>query len=161
MKDGNRLIIEKSIIENAIDKTSTMGGAAKFLKLDWRTFKKIAIGYSVYKPTGGNQYRKRFELRDILDGKHPQYNTSHLSKRLVKEGYKEYKCEGKDCGISEWKGERIGLELNHIDGDNSNHSLENLELLCPNCHSQTPTYRSKKIKLKNGELAESGLMRRS
>lgn len=83
-----------------------------------------------------------FDLQDILDGKHPQYPTSKLSKRLVKAGIKEYRCER--CLISEWNSEPISLELNHIDGNNGNHALVNLELLCPNCHSQTPTYRNKK-----------------
>lgn len=144
--------IDRSIIENAIEKTSTMGGASILLKLDRRTFKRIALEYELYNPKKGvyNQYAGRFDTEDILDGKHPQYPTSKLSKRLIKEGYKEYKCEKPGCGISEWNGESISLELNHKDGNNGNHKLENLELLCPNCHSQTPTYRSKKLIIGGG-----------
>lgn len=58
---------------------------------------------------------------------------------------KEYKCEG--CGIVDWNGKPISLQLDHIDGCPTNHLLENLRLLCPNCHSQTPTYGSKKLLL--------------
>lgn len=47
------------------------------------------------------------------------------------------------CGISEWQGESLTLEIEHKDGDPSNHTEENLILLCPNCHSLTPTYKSK------------------
>jgi riboflavin synthase alpha subunit len=51
--------------------------------------------------------------------------------------------------LAEWKvGREINLELDHIDGKRSNHKLENLRLLCPNCHSQTDTYRAKNIKKK-------------
>lgn len=47
------------------------------------------------------------------------------------------------CGITEWQGKGIVLELEHIDGDSSNNKEENLSLLCPNCHSQTKTYKGK------------------
>ena len=48
------------------------------------------------------------------------------------------KCEC--CGITEWMGQPINLEIHHKDGDRTNNSLENLQLLCPNCHSYTPTF---------------------
>lgn len=47
------------------------------------------------------------------------------------------------CGVSSWNGSPITLELDHIDGDSCNHEESNLRLLCPNCHSQTPTYKAK------------------
>jgi len=146
MSTKNKIVLKRNEVKKAIESTPTMGGAAKFLKLDWRTFKRIAEDHGLYKPSRGNQHSTRFETEDILNGIHPQYPTSKLSKRLVKEGYKKYKCE--QCGITNWNNEPISLELNHIDGDNGNHSLVNLELICPNCHSQTPTYRSKKLLLK-------------
>lgn len=51
------------------------------------------------------------------------------------------------CGISEWLGLPITLELHHIDGDNSNNVRENLSFLCPNCHSLTDSWRRKKSSL--------------
>jgi len=141
MPHKNAIILSEYKLKNAISNTTSMGGAAKKLKIDWRTFKKEAEKYNLYRPSkpGG-----KYELNDILNGDHPQYPTSHLSKRLVNEGYKIYECER--CGINKWNDIHISLELDHIDGDNSNHSLKNLKMLCPNCHSQTPTYRSKKLK---------------
>jgi 5-methylcytosine-specific restriction endonuclease McrA len=120
-----------------------MGGAARILGVDWRTFKKEADRHGLYVPMTKGQPGKKFELKDILDGKHPQYPTSKITPRLIKEGLKKYQCES--CGITEYNEKPISLELNHIDGNSGNHCLENLELLCPNCHSQTETYRSKKL----------------
>jgi 5-methylcytosine-specific restriction endonuclease McrA len=144
MSIKNTKYISEDEIAFAIKSNSTMGGAAKFLKVDWRTFKKEAEKYNLYKPT--KQENKKFNLSDIIfNDLHPQYPTSKLLPRLVKEGYKSYNCES--CGISEYNGKPISLEVNHIDGNNGNHKLENLQILCPNCHSQTDTYRSKKLKL--------------
>lgn len=68
--------------------------------------------------------------------------TSHkLRERLLHDGIFEYKCCC--CGLSEWLGEPIPLELHHIDGNKNNNILENLELRCPNCHYFTDTYKTK------------------
>ena len=60
-----------------------------------------------------------------------------IKNRLTKE--RGYMCES--CGITNWKDKPITLELHHIDGNNRNNLRENLELLCPNCHSQTHNWR--------------------
>lgn len=51
-----------------------------------------------------------------------------------------------ECKLTEWCGKNIPLELDHIDGSHNNNSLDNLRLLCPNCHAQTETYRGKNKK---------------
>ena len=59
----------------------------------------------------------------------------------------EYKCA--NCGCDgNWQGGIISLEIDHIDGDNSNNEIENLRYLCPNCHALTETYRGKNKALK-------------
>ena len=60
-------------------------------------------------------------------------------KRLFDRGIKEQKCE--KCGINNWNGLNIILELHHIDGDPLNNNISNLKILCPNCHSQTTYYK--------------------
>ena len=69
---------------------------------------------------------------------------SKSKKRLLKEGLLQYECY--KCGLKEWMGEPISLQLEHKNGDNTNNTLKNLTLLCPNCHSQTKTFAGKNIK---------------
>ena len=71
-------------------------------------------------------------------------NTHRIKLRLIKEGFLLKRCN--ICLGIEWNGRPIPLELNHIDGDRTNNKLENFEILCPNCHAQTDTYRGRNIK---------------
>lgn len=70
--------------------------------------------------------------------------SDSLKKRLIKENYKNHRCE--KCGLTEWQGNPIPLELHHKDGNRFNNSLDNIELLCPNCHALTDNYRGKGCK---------------
>lgn len=70
--------------------------------------------------------------------------SHRLKLRMIEDGVREHKCER--CGITEWMGESTPLELHHIDGDRFNNELSNLQILCPNCHSQTPNHSGKKNK---------------
>jgi 5-methylcytosine-specific restriction endonuclease McrA len=65
-------------------------------------------------------------------------SRSHVKLRLLSAGLKENRCE--DCGISEWLEEPLSMTLHHVNGDGEDNRLENLRLLCPNCHSQTPNF---------------------
>lgn len=87
--------------------------------------------------------KKRKSLEDILANK-VKYPTNWLKERLFNEGLKERKCEC--CGIVDWMNSPISFELHHEDGDNTNHELKNLRVLCPNCHSQTKTFKGRNRK---------------
>lgn len=73
----------------------------------------------------------------------PTYHHSTLKKRLLLRGVL-YECT--KCGISEWHGKPLALHLDHINGVPDDHRLDNLRLLCPNCHSQTDTYGGRNAK---------------
>jgi len=80
-------------------------------------------------------------LNEILVKNSSYVSGTKLKKRLINEGVKKNCCE--ICGINSWLDKPITLELNHINGNNLDHRLKNLQILCPNCHSQTPTHRGK------------------
>ena len=86
----------------------------------------------------------RYDIEEILTENSTYANIARLKIRLLKETDMEYKCA--ICGISEWNNKPISLQLDHINGVNNDHRIENLRFLCPNCHSQTPTYAGKNIK---------------
>lgn len=83
----------------------------------------------------------RRDLKEILVKDSNYSSTNDLRQRLIKEGILEYRCVS--CGLDRWLDNPIPLELDHINGDNRDHRLENLRLLCPNCHALTPTYRAR------------------
>lgn len=92
-----------------------------------------------------NQY-KRYSIKcskSLLEyiNSDKKLKSQLILKKLIKEGYKEYKCEV--CGISTWQGKDITLQIHHIDGDYKNNTFDNLQIICPNCHSQTPNHAGK------------------
>lgn len=70
-------------------------------------------------------------------------NGNSLKRALLKHGYKEHKCE--KCGLTEWNNEPIPLQLHHINGNRYDNRVENLQLLCPNCHTQTDNFAGRNI----------------
>lgn len=97
-----------------------------------------------------NQSKGKFKKADFsLNGK-----GNHKSILLQERGHC---CES--CGLREWLDKPIPLELEHIDGNNRNNIKDNLKLLCPNCHAQTPTYRGRnknsgKIKVSDQKILD-------
>lgn len=132
--------------------SDTMAIAARKLNMHFNTFRRYAEKFECYEPNQGRKGLKhgpkedRIRTEDILVGKHPDYQTYKLKKRLIQEGYFEDKCQR--CGWSEKPegAEFSPCELHHKDGDSHNHLLENLTLICPNCHSLTANYRAKNKK---------------
>ena len=72
------------------------------------------------------------------------HNGPNMLARLISEGKKERICE--ICGGTEWNGKPIPLQVHHMNGNNRDNRLENLQVLCPNCHALTDSYRNSKKK---------------
>lgn len=66
-----------------------------------------------------------------------------VKRALLRERLKDNSCEA--CGISEWLGKPLSLALHHVNGDGRDNRLENLQLLCPNCHSQTENFAGRNV----------------
>ena len=91
---------------------------------------------------GYEKNREKMILKEYLEqSKDIQSNKVRI--KLLDEGLKEHKCEC--CGLTTWLNQPIPLELHHKDGDRYNNVLENFELLCPNCHAFTDSYRGKNV----------------
>ena len=129
-------------IKDAYNIHRTLGKIAASLGIPhvsvWRRCQRLGLTFK----NGGRM--DKYPLIDILDGKHPQYQSNKLKIRLLKENIFENICS--ICLINTWHGNVLILQLDHINGVSSDHSLDNLRLLCPNCHSQTTTYCGKNKK---------------
>lgn len=123
----------------------------KFIKLYELSTEKIdekrkLMFNNVSSKHNSNKYSTKEKLLSALNENTCTAKSSRLLKYLIDFRIKEYKCE--KCGISEWNNLPITLELHHKDGNNKKNQLDNLEVLCPNCHSQTNNFRFKNKKQK-------------
>ena len=120
---------------------SNSGTATKLLK---EKLDEYGITHHFINHTIGGKVNK-IPLEEILKENRP-YKSQDLKRRLIEEGYKLNKCENPECGISEWYGHPLVLQLHHINGNHNDNRLENLQILCPNCHSLTENFNGKKLK---------------
>ena len=92
-----------------------------------------------------HSWSRSIPLQDILVEHSCYADRLRLKKRLVAAGLLRNQCA--ECALSQWQGRTLVLELDHINGVGDDHRIQNLRLLCPNCHSQTPTYCGKNSRL--------------
>jgi 5-methylcytosine-specific restriction endonuclease McrA len=98
---------------------------------------------------GGFKRNPKRNLTDVLTINSNWKSTHHLKERLIEENILKNECS--ECKLTNWRETPISLQLDHINGIRSDNRIENLRLLCPNCHSQCPTYAGKnKRKKENG-----------
>lgn len=146
-----RYIFDKSFEEKFIsicNESESMSRAAIKLEMNYKTLCFHAKRLKCFKTNQSGKGMKKIvkerviSLSEIFEGK-ANYQSHKLKKRLLKENIKKHQCE--KCNLETWLNQPIPLELHHIDGNRYNNSLENLSLLCPNCHALTDNYRAKNI----------------
>jgi hypothetical protein len=97
----------------------------------------------IYKGNQGSKGKRSPRKRTALEYiKTDSVRSCRLKELLIEEGYKDDKCD--ICKLTEWNDKPILLELHHMDGNRFNNNFNNLQILCCNCHAQTPSFRKKK-----------------
>ncbi len=157
--------IIKRQFEDTIKESTSMADAARKLDIPYSTFKRQCIQLGLWRKNQGRQGMvglggpERIILEDVFSGKHKaKIQNARLREMLIAQGYLERKCA--TCGNEgEWKGETLILDLDHVNGNTEDNRLENLRILCPNCHRITPTWgRQKEFEIieDDGTLTHSG-----
>lgn len=138
--------IEENIIREALTEWKTITGAAGSLGISYNAFARLAKKYGCFQPNqGGRGCKKvssqsftREDLEKVFRGE-KMLSSYHLKRRIFQFNLKEKVCEV--CGLKEWQGVEIPLELHHKNGNRLDNSFENLQIVCPNCHALTEHYR--------------------
>lgn len=137
----------KEILQTAVDNSSSLAGVVRYLGMKWsggtqchikRRIQKFGIDFSHFTGQAHNkgkvslqkQHWSKILVKDRLDRRE---HAIRLRRALIESG-RDYKCA--KCGLTEWLGEVIILEVNHINRDSQDNTPENVEFICGNCHSQ-------------------------
>jgi predicted RNA-binding Zn-ribbon protein involved in translation (DUF1610 family) len=121
-------------------------GAKKVTGSGLGHFSKVVKGYGIdtshwlgkHNTLGRNAHNRRSWQDVLIKRSNGMRQRARTPRRALIESGREYKCE--TCGLRQWRKKRITLEVEHKDGDFQNDSPDNLEFICPNCHSQTETF---------------------
>lgn len=158
---------DRESVLNRMLETETIKGYIESFELicscgNRRTFHKIVNKYNLKeeleelkgktrKRNGDNLKEYNSFPRRSLEGTfciNSPVDRGRVKKRILRDSLIEYKCAFCD-NVGEWNGKPLILQLDHINGVNTDNRLENLRFLCPNCHTQTETYAGKRTKLSN------------
>ncbi len=141
-------------VKKAVANNLSIAGVLRQLGLkpiggNYRTINRIVadkhIDTSHFTGQGWNVGLKFKPKRELMDADIFVENSNYKCSWRLRERYKNLTGESKcaSCGLSEWLGQPIPLEIHHINGNNRDNRLSNLTLLCPNCHAQTDNYRGR------------------
>jgi 5-methylcytosine-specific restriction endonuclease McrA len=141
--DAFKTIVKESFsIAEILKKANVKICASNYRKVH-KKIKELKLNTSHFTGQGWNIGKTHADIseKNLLEylNNNKKVQSNRLKKALIKFNYKKNECE--KCHRTEWEGYPIPLELHHKDGNHFNNKLENLEILCPNCHSLQPTYK--------------------
>jgi hypothetical protein len=93
-----------------------------------------------------NRHNKKYTTDDIFKKNSTYCSMTRIKMILIRDYNWKHECSS--CKLSEWKDQKIPIEIDHINGEHTDNRIENLRFLCPNCHALTDTYKGKNIKNK-------------
>ena len=122
------------------------GGDATYCNCEYcgEQFKKKYQGNTSNRYCNRDCHQAHIITEKIKSGEYTRNSAMTYFKRFT-----DYKCSC--CGISEWNGKEIRLQIDHIDGNNKNDIVENFRYLCPNCHTQTETWGVRNVSKEGAE----------
>lgn len=146
-------ITDEQLVE-AVKESYSVVGVLKVLGLSLaggshahysKRIKKLGLDTGHFKSGGSTpentQKKSPEQILILMVPGSPRAPRYQLKRALIESGI-SYQCS--ECGISEWFGKQLTLQVDHVDGNWSDNRIENLRFLCPNCHTLTPTYGRRK-----------------
>lgn len=134
--------VESSItlveVQKKLGYTGKGGGVYAGVK---KAISENSIDTSHFKGRSHGTKNKKYSDSEVFIENSKYSNLASLKLRIINDKLLDYECN--ECGLTKWNNKEISLQLDHINGINTDNRLTNLRFLCPNCHSQTDTFAGK------------------
>ena len=146
---SKKIVIPYETLKEVLSHANSITDIKRLLKLGLKSSKIVTMlkTYGLFNEwiSKSSYYVRFIPIEECLVKNSPVRSNGTLKERLLKKGMLKNECDL--CkGGPEWKGQVLVLQLDHINGDNKDNRLENLRILCPNCHTQTETHSGKRFK---------------
>jgi len=135
-------------IKKLLEDNTPVSEVARIIGVKYETLvnnlKKLNVPFKTNQHRVGKKHLEKRKPAEYYLREGVRVSIPVLRRKLIEDGLKENKCENPECGITDWHGKFLPLELHHINGNHYDNRLENLILLCPNCHAQIHGYNKPK-----------------